>query len=84
MIIEYAGISTRQKRRREEKPGYGKKKCIVDRGRVEGPQKSSARASAYGRIAGARREENRMARGGMRGRRWAFRGPAMITDSANP
>lgn len=31
-----------------------------------------------------KREENRMARGGMRGRRWAFRGPAMITGSANP
>lgn len=35
------------------------------------------------RMGRIRREENRMARGRMRGRRWAFRGPAMITGSAN-
>lgn len=89
MIIEWAHRRdvTRRRRGREAEREEREEKKDATRGRKRASRKWYPRGSAQtGRAEGARerREENRMARGGIRGRRWAFRGPAMITDPANP
>lgn len=79
MITEWTrSIAREASTQRKNSPGR-RKAAREGIGRMKGPGGEVPRHGA-----GARREENRMARGGMRGRRWAFRGPAMITGSASP
>lgn len=73
-------VTRRHRGRKAQAGGFGK----GGGGAIGRTQGTGGKVPCGRHGARARREENRMARGGMRGRRWAFRGPAMITDSASP